>query len=49
MHGLETAPREATAAVSGFHLFPFGGLRKAGTWLRAFPAEARAAGAVTQI
>jgi methylenetetrahydrofolate reductase (NADPH) len=40
MRGLEAAPREATAAISGFHLFPFGGLRKAGNWLRAYPAEA---------
>jgi len=39
MRGLETAPREATSAISGFHLFPFGGLRKAGNWLRAYPAE----------
>jgi methylenetetrahydrofolate reductase (NADPH) len=43
MRGLETAPREATAAISGFHLFPFGGLRKAGNWLRTYPAETRAA------
>jgi methylenetetrahydrofolate reductase (NADPH) len=40
MRGLEAAPRETTAAISGFHLFPFGGLRKAGSWLRAYPAEA---------
>jgi methylenetetrahydrofolate reductase (NADPH) len=37
MRGLEAAPREATSAISGFHLFPFGGLRKAGNWLRAYP------------
>jgi methylenetetrahydrofolate reductase (NADH) len=43
MRGLETAPREATSAISGFHLFPFGGLRKAGNWLRTYPSEARAA------
>jgi methylenetetrahydrofolate reductase (NADPH) len=41
MRGLEGAPREATSAISGFHLFPFGGLRKAGNWLRAYPQEAR--------
>jgi methylenetetrahydrofolate reductase (NADH) len=40
MRGLETAPRETTAAISGFHLFPFGGLRKAGHWLRTYPSEA---------
>ena len=43
MHGLEAAPREATAAISGFHLFPFGGLRKAGNWLRTYPQGAREA------
>ncbi len=48
MRGLEAAPREATAAISGFHLFPFGGLRKAGNWLRAYPQEAREAAAVTR-
>ena len=34
MRGLQLAPTAATAAISGFHLFPFGGLRKAGNWLR---------------
>jgi methylenetetrahydrofolate reductase (NADPH) len=33
MRGLQSAPRAATAAISGFHLFPFGGLRKASNWL----------------
>jgi methylenetetrahydrofolate reductase (NADPH) len=47
MRGLESAPREATSAISGFHLFPFGGLRKAGNWLRAYPQEARAAATQT--
>jgi methylenetetrahydrofolate reductase (NADPH) len=47
MRGLEAAPREATSAISGFHLFPFGGLRKAGTWLRAYPQEARHVTAAT--
>jgi len=40
MRGLEAAPREATALVSGFHVFPFGGLRKARRWLRDYPAQA---------
>ena len=31
--GLRGAPAAATAAIAGFHLFPFGGLRKAGRWL----------------
>jgi len=48
IRGLESAPREATAAISGFHLFPFGGLRKAGNWLRAYPQEARQATTATQ-
>jgi methylenetetrahydrofolate reductase (NADPH) len=43
MRGLVAAPREATSLISGFHLFPFGGLRKAGNWLRTYPVEARAA------
>ena len=34
MRGLQSAPRAATASIAGFHLFPFGGLRKAGDWLR---------------
>ena len=34
MRGLEAAPRSATQAIAGFHLFPFGGLRKARNWLR---------------
>jgi methylenetetrahydrofolate reductase (NADPH) len=34
VRGLLTAAQDATAPISGFHLFPFGGLRKSGTWLR---------------
>ena len=48
MRGLESAPREATSAISGFHLFPFGGLRKAGNWLRTYPDEARSVTTATQ-
>jgi methylenetetrahydrofolate reductase (NADPH) len=40
MHGLEVAPRAATASIAGFHIFPFGGLRKARNWLRDYPANA---------
>src|SRR5581483_3488830 len=47
MRGLEAAPREATTSIAGFHIFPFGGLRKARNWLRDYPAEARAATAAT--
>jgi methylenetetrahydrofolate reductase (NADPH) len=35
VRGLQSAPADATAPIAGFHLFPFGGLRKAGEWLRA--------------
>jgi len=37
MRALEAAPPEATAAIAGFHIFPFGGLRKARNWLRDYP------------
>jgi methylenetetrahydrofolate reductase (NADPH) len=36
MRGLRSAPDAATAPIAGFHLFPFGGLRKSGEWLRAY-------------
>ncbi len=34
VRGLRSAPASATASIAGFHLFPFGGLRKASQWLR---------------
>ncbi len=37
LRGLQAAPQAATAAIAGFHLFPFGGLRKARNWLRDYP------------
>jgi len=40
MRGLQLAPQQATVAIAGFHLFPFGGLRKAAGWLRAYPQDA---------
>lgn len=43
VRGLLAAPPAATAAISGFHLFPFGGLRKAAAWLREFEHEQQAA------
>ena len=43
MRGLLAAPQAATAAISGFHLFPFGGLRKAAAWLGEFEHEQQAA------
>ncbi|MHB8266958.1 methylenetetrahydrofolate reductase [Bradyrhizobium sp.] len=36
MRGLRSAPANKTASIAGFHLFPFGGLRKAGAWLRTY-------------
>lgn len=36
MHGLRSAPASAVTSIAGFHLFPFGGLRKTGAWLRAY-------------
>ena len=41
MRGLQSAPEAATAPIAGFHLFPFGGLRKSGDWLRDFSQQAR--------
>jgi methylenetetrahydrofolate reductase (NADPH) len=35
MRGLQSAPPNKTASITGLHLFPFGGLRKTGAWLRA--------------
>jgi methylenetetrahydrofolate reductase (NADPH) len=40
MDGLASASGSATAAIAGFHLFPFGGLRKAAGWLRAYLEKA---------
>jgi len=39
VRGLQSAPKSATASIAGFHLFPFGGLRKTANWLRAYPQE----------
>jgi methylenetetrahydrofolate reductase (NADPH) len=36
LHGLRSAPASAVAPIAGFHLFPFGGLRKTGAWLRGY-------------
>jgi methylenetetrahydrofolate reductase (NADPH) len=40
MRGLRAAPQPMTEAIAGFHVFPFGGLRKARNWLRLYPQEA---------
>ena len=42
VRGLRSAPAAATASIAGFHLFPFGGLRKSGDWLRAYVQQALA-------
>jgi methylenetetrahydrofolate reductase (NADPH) len=35
VRGLQSAaPPGTTASIAGFHLFPFGGLRKSADWLR---------------
>jgi methylenetetrahydrofolate reductase (NADPH) len=39
VRGLRRAPAAATASIAGFHLFPFGGLRKAGGWLRDYDSD----------
>lgn len=39
VRGLRSAPAAAIAAIAGFHLFPFGGLRKAGAWLRNYDRD----------
>ena len=36
VRGLRCAPAAATASIAGFHLFPFGGLRKTGDWLHSY-------------
>lgn len=46
--GLQSGPEKSKASIAGFHLFPFGGLRKAGIWRRgqlrqAPPLQERAA------
>jgi len=43
VRGLLAAPPAATAQIAGFHLFPFGGLRKAAQWLRDFERELQTA------
>ncbi len=37
--GLRAASPAATASIAGFHVFPFGGLRKAGLWLRHYDRD----------
>jgi methylenetetrahydrofolate reductase (NADPH) len=39
VRGLQSAPPGATAPIAGFHLFPFGGLRKSADWLRNYDGD----------
>jgi methylenetetrahydrofolate reductase (NADPH) len=39
VRGLRFAPADTTASISGFHVFPFGCLRKAGEWLRNYERD----------
>ena len=39
IQGLRSAPAAATASIAGFHLFPFGGLRKTAGWLHDYGEE----------
>ncbi len=36
LRGLQSAPSAATTPIAGFHLFPFGGLRKSAEWLGSY-------------
>ena len=47
MRGLQSAPATATTAIAGFHLFPFGGLRKAGGWLHSYGRQMQPAASAT--
>jgi len=41
LRGLRSAPRDTTTTIAGFHLFPFGGVRKSGVWLRSAIEDSR--------
>jgi methylenetetrahydrofolate reductase (NADPH) len=49
MRGLQSAPEAATASIAGFHLFPFGGLRKSAEWLRSYGREMQQAPSGTRL
>jgi len=40
VRGLQSGFDKSKSSIVGFHLFPFGGLRKAGDWLRSYRWEA---------
>ncbi len=40
VRGLQSGFEKSKTSIAGFHLFPFGGLRKAGDWLRSHGREA---------
>ncbi len=39
VRGLQSANDKTKASIAGFHLFPFGGLRKAGEWRRTYTGQ----------
>jgi methylenetetrahydrofolate reductase (NADPH) len=45
VRGLYAASPASTASIAGFHLFPFGGLRKSANWLHDFHSDPLAASA----
>lgn len=47
VRGLQSAPAAATAPIAGFHLFPFGGLRKSSAWLRDYGRQMQPAASAT--
>ncbi len=49
MRGLQSPPAAATASIAGFHLFPFGGLRKSAEWLRSYGREMQQAPSGTRL
>ena len=40
VRGLQSGLEKSTFSIAGFHVFPFGGLRKAGDWLRSHGRQA---------
>ena len=39
VRGLQSASGKTKASIAGFHLFPFGGLRKSGEWRRNYAGQ----------
>lgn len=47
LRGLQSAPSAATKSIAGFHLFPFGGLRKSSEWLAGYGTQPQLSVAIT--